>query len=100
MSVTFEELQNAATCDRYCPGFAYGNGSSRPRLCENACAILKSALLRKICQRLVNQQAVNLSRNAIFVAVLTVKPTSKRFYTAWTQSSHLDFSGQCEVIQF
>ncbi len=63
-------------------------GRKRPRLCENACAILKSALLRKICQRLVNQQAVNLSRNAIFFAVLTVKPTSKRFHTAWTNSSH------------
>ena len=27
-------------------------GCYRPRLCENACAVLKSALLRKICQRL------------------------------------------------
>lgn len=53
------------------------------RLCENACAVLKSALLRKICQRLVNQQPGNLRRNAVFVPVLTVKPVLKRFHSAW-----------------
>ena len=63
-------------------------GRERPRLCENACAVLKSALLRKICQRLVNQQTGNLRRSAIFVPVLTVKPAPKCFHTAWTQSGH------------
>ena len=61
-------------------------GSKRPRLCENACAVLRSALLRKICQRLVNQQPENLRRNAIFAPVLAVKPDQKRFHTAWTQT--------------
>ncbi|MNG28217.1 hypothetical protein D3C84_1134500 [compost metagenome] len=32
-------------------------GSNGSRLCENAYTALKSALLRKICRRLVNQQA-------------------------------------------
>ena len=31
---------------------AWSDSSSRPRLCENAYTVLKSALLRKICQRL------------------------------------------------
>jgi hypothetical protein len=58
-------------------------GSYGSRLCENACAVLKSALLRKICQRLVNQQAENLRRNAIFAPVPAIKPAQKRFHTAW-----------------
>lgn len=58
-------------------------GSNGSRLCENACTVLKSALLRKICQRLVNQQTGKLRRNAIFIPVLTVKPALKRFHTAW-----------------
>ena len=49
--------------------------------------VLKSALLRKICQRLVSQQTENLRRNAIFVPVLTVKPALKRFHTAWVGCS-------------
>ena len=69
----------------------------RPRLCENACAILKSALLRKICQRLVNQQTGNLRRNAIFVPALTVKLALKRFHTAWVDFclSRLTGLGRC-----
>jgi hypothetical protein len=31
-------------------------GRKRPTLCKNAGTVLKSASLRKICQRLVNQQ--------------------------------------------
>ena len=56
------------------------------RLCENACAILKSALLSKICQRLVNQQTGNSCRSAIFVPFLTLKSAPERFHTAWTVS--------------
>lgn len=63
-------------------------GRKRPRLCENTCAVLKSALLRKIRQRLVNQQTGNLRSNAIFVPFLTVKLDLKRFHTAWVRSSH------------
>lgn len=71
------------TLDRLLP---VTTGSYGSRLCENACAILNSALLRKICARLVNQQTRNLHRNAIFVPVLTVKPAQKRFHTAWVGS--------------
>ena len=63
-------------------------GSFGSRLCENACAVFKSALLRKICQHLVNQQPGNLRRNAIFAYALTVKPALKRFHTVWARSSH------------
>jgi len=58
----------------------------RPRLRENACAVLKSALLRKICQRLFASAGRKLCRSAIFVPVLTVKPAPKRFHTAWAKS--------------
>jgi hypothetical protein len=57
------------------------------RLCENACSVLKSALLRKICPRLVNQQTGDLRRSAIFAPVLTVKPALKPFHTAWVDCS-------------
>lgn len=52
------------------------------RLCKNADTVLKSALLRKICQRLVGQPAQNLRRLAFLVAILTVKLALKRFHTA------------------
>jgi hypothetical protein len=69
------------------PIAAVAMGSKRPRLCENACAALKSALLGKICERLVNQETENLRRSAIFVPVLTENPAPKRFHAAWTHSS-------------
>lgn len=47
---------------------------------------LKSALQRKICQRLVYQQPENFRRNAILAPVLAVKPAQKRLHTAWTRS--------------
>ena len=55
-------------------------------LCKNAGTILKSALLRKICQSLINQQTYNLRRNAIFVPILTIKRALKRFYSASAKS--------------
>jgi hypothetical protein len=55
------------------------NDRNGPRLCENACAVLKSALLRKICQRLVNHQIRNLRRSAIFVPSPDCKTCSKMF---------------------
>lgn len=60
-------------------------GYFRPRLCENACAVLKSALLRK------SVSVWWLSRPEICIGarfsfqILTVKPAPKRFHTAWTQ---------------
>lgn len=56
-------------------------GRNRPRLCKNAGIVLTSALLRKICKRLVSQQTCILSRNAIFAPLLTVKPALNRFHT-------------------
>jgi hypothetical protein len=50
------------------------NGCNGSRLCENTCAVLKSALLRKIFQRLVYQQPENLRRIAIFARVLAANP--------------------------
>lgn len=41
-------------------------GRNRPRVCKNACAVLKSALLRKICWCLCNQQTRKLCRSVIF----------------------------------
>ena len=46
----------------------------RPRREKNAGTVLKTALIRKICRRLVDQQTKKLRRNAIFVPILTVKP--------------------------
>lgn len=54
-------------------------GCFRLRLCKRAGTALKSALLRKICQRLVNQWTWNLRRSAIFALVLSVKPALKPF---------------------
>lgn len=62
-------------------------------MCENARTVLKFALLREICQRLVNQQTGNLRRNAIFGPLQTVKPAPKRFHTAWAKSSQLRNAG-------
>jgi len=42
--------------------------------CEKTRAQLKTALLRKICRRSVDQQTKKLPGNAIFVPILTVKP--------------------------
>lgn len=64
-------------------------GSFGFRLCENACTVLMSALLRKIRQHLVSQQTWNLRRIAIFVPVLIVKLALKRFHPVWVKSSHL-----------
>jgi hypothetical protein len=69
------------------PRYAWATGRERPRLCENTCAVLKSALLCKIRERLINQQTENLRKSAIFVPVLTKKPAPKRFHTVWTHSS-------------
>jgi len=63
-------------------------GCKRPRLCKNAGSVLKSALLLKICRRLVSQQTWNLRRNAFFVPTQTIKPARKRFYTASAIRSH------------
>lgn len=57
------------------------SGSERLRLCKNACAVLKYALLRKICQHLVNQQTRNSRRSAIFAPVLSVKPNLTFLHT-------------------
>lgn len=48
--------------------------------------VLKSVVLCKICQHLVGQQSLTLRRNAIFVAVLTIKLALNRFHTAWAKS--------------
>lgn len=61
---------------------ALSKGRFWPRVCKNACAVLKSALLRKICWCLCNQQTRNLRRNAIIAPAPTVKRVLKRFYTA------------------
>ncbi|WP_083207082.1 hypothetical protein [Pseudomonas sp. 24 R 17] len=61
---------------------------------------MKSALLRKICQRLVNQQTGNLRRAAIFVPVLTVKPALKRFYTASANSGHSSSNQRKELLHY
>jgi hypothetical protein len=66
-------------------------GSIRPRLCKNADIVLKSALLRKICHRLVNPAHENLRRRAIFGSPLNVNSALKRFYTASAMSGHLPF---------
>ena len=61
-----------------------------PRLCENTCAVLKSALLRKIYQRLVYQQPENLRRNAIFARVLAAKPAQNVFTQPGSIAALLD----------
>ena len=57
-------------------------GRNRPRVCKNACAVLKSALLRKICWCLCNQQTRKLCRSVIFAPPPTVRRVLKCFYTA------------------
>ncbi len=54
------------------------NSSSRdrqktPQAVKKSGTVLKTALLRKICRHLVDQQTKNLCRNATFVPILTVK---------------------------
>lgn len=58
----------------------------RSRLCKNAGSVLKSALLLKICRRLICQQTLSLRRRAFFVPIQTIKPTRKCFYTVSVKS--------------
>jgi predicted secreted protein len=55
-------------------------------VCKNAGTVLKSALLREICQRLANQQNWDLHRRAILAPHQATKTARKRFYTASAKS--------------
>lgn len=65
---------------------------NRPRLSVDACAVLKSALLREICERLVNPQTGHLRRNKIFIPVLTGNTFSKAFSHSLDPTADIDRS--------